>query len=331
MRMKRWIWGSVSALTALAVAAVIALQVSPRPGALLIALWFDHGAAAASRALEKHVPPGIESILDQSYDAASPALKVDIHRPAQDTGALPTIVWIHGGAWISGDKQDVANYLKILAGHGFTAVSVGYALAPRSTYPTQIKQVNHALAYVMLNAAQWRIDPQRIFLAGDSAGAQLAAQLANIIAVPNYARAVGVTAPVEARQVRGVLLFCGAYDFGAINLSGPFGPFLRTVVWSLFGQKNVEGLPAMAQASVLHHVTGAFPPAFITAGNADPLLAQSVAMANKLKTVGVPVDSLFFARDHMPELGHEYQFNLDGNGGRRALHHTLEFLRKNMR
>jgi acetyl esterase/lipase len=193
---------------------------------------------------------------------------------------------------------------------------------------TQIKQVNDALAHVMRNAAQWRIDPQRIFLAGDSAGAQLAAQLANIIAVPEYARAVGVTAAVAAQQVRGVLLFCGVYDFGAINSSGPFGPFLRTVAWSLFGQKSFQGLPAVVQASVLQHATSAFPPAFITAGNADPLLAQSVAMADKLNTLGVPVDSLFFPPGHLPELGHEYQFNLDGNGGRRALHHALTFLRK---
>lgn len=325
----RWLLRLLLSIAAVIAALLLAIQLSPRPGAWLIALLFDQGAASAARALEKHVPPNIESILDLPYDDTSPSLKIDIHRPAAGGAALPAIVWIHGGAWISGDKKDVANYLKILAGHGFTTVSVGYELAPGSVYPAQIKQVNAALTHVMQNADKYRIDRTRLILAGDSAGGQLASQLANLIAVPDYARAIGVTPGASREQLRGVALFCGAYDFNLINLSGTFGPFLKVVVWSLFGQKDISGHPPAQQASVLRHATAAFPPAFITAGNADPLLSQSTAMAERLNSLNVPVDTLFFKPDHAPGLGHEYQFNLDTADGKLALQRVVEFLQAN--
>jgi acetyl esterase len=78
---------------------------------------------------------------------------------------------------------------------------------------------------------------------------------------------------------------------------------------------------------VANYVTGAFPPAFVSAGNADPLLSQSLEMAKVLKAAGVRVDTLFFPDDHEPPLPHEYQFNLDTEAGQLALERSLAFLR----
>jgi acetyl esterase/lipase len=80
--------------------------------------------------------------------------------------------------------------------------------------------------------------------------------------------------------------------------------------------------------SLVPHLTSAYPPAFVSAGNADPLGPQSVAMAEALKKAGVPTETLFFPADYTPPLGHEYQFDLEGAAGRAALRKSVAWLRQ---
>jgi acetyl esterase/lipase len=83
------------------------------------------------------------------------------------------------------------------------------------------------------------------------------------------------------------------------------------VGWSYIGYKDFTHHPKADECSVVRHVTPAYPPSFVSAGNADPLIADSLAMAEALAANGVPVERLFYPRDHNPPLGHEYQFRLD--------------------
>ena len=101
--------------------------------------------------------------------------------------------------------------------------------------------------------------------------------------------------------------------------------------WAFSGSKDFKDNPRFAAAWVLNHVTAEFPPAFISAGNGDPLLPQSIALADKLASRGVRVESLFFASDHRPALPHEYQFNLDNEAGRLALARSVAFLARQIR
>ncbi|KRB41742.1 hypothetical protein ASE02_05385 [Phenylobacterium sp. Root700] len=308
---------------------VAAVYVTPWPGALLIRHVFEKGSADASAALEKHVPAQVTSELGLRYDPADPVALLDIYRPAIVGEALPpTIVWIHGGGYVSGRRGDMANYLKVLAGQGFTTVAIDYSIAPRATYPTPVRQANAALAYLTAEAQALKIDPSRLILAGDSAGAQIAAQMANIIASPVYARAVGISPAVGPEQIRGVLLFCGPYDVELVNFDGPFAPFLSNVLWSYSGSRNFRDHPEFSRMSVTNHVTAAFPPAFISVGDADPLEAQSRALAKVLQARGVAVETLFFPQGHQPALGHEYQFNIDQEAGQQALARSAAFVRR---
>jgi len=322
-------------LWALAVVAILALggyaafQLSPWPSALAIRAAFDKGANTTSQALARHVPQGVSARLDERYDAADSDAHLDVFYPSEiEKGerALTTVVWVHGGGWISGSKNQIANYLKILAGKGYTVVGVDYSVAPGKTYPTPLKQVNAALAYLERNARRLHVDASRIVLAGDSGGAHIAAQVANAVSVPAYAASLGIAPSIGRRQLRGVILYCGGYDFGKIDLDGPFGGFMRTVLWSYFGRKDYLAHPLFATASVVGYLTPDFPPAFISVGNADPLAPQSRVLAEVLAARGVRVDSLFFPDDTAPALGHEYQFNLDNAAGRLALERSLKFL-----
>jgi acetyl esterase len=78
-------------------------------------------------------------------------------------------------------------------------------------------------------------------------------------------------------------------------------------------------------------VTGEFPPSFISAGNGDPLLPQSIALADRLASRGVRVERLFFVSDRQPPLPHEDQFSLDNEAGRLALERSLAFLARQIR
>lgn len=317
------------AVVGMAIAAVTyaALELSPWPAALVYRAFMNRGGEGLNRALERHVPDGVTEVLDQQYAENDADAFLDVYYPSSVNRPLPAIVWVHGGGFLSGHKGQVANYLKILAARGYTTVSVGYSLGPANHYPTPVLQANAALAYLAQHAERLHIDPQRFFLAGDSAGAQVAAQLANVISVPSYAIAVGVPPSIQRTQLRGVILHCGVYDLGLAKFDGAFGHFMRTVVWAYSGRKELGEKARMAEFSVTRFVTADFPPAFISAGNDDPLLPHSRALAEVLASRGVRVDSLFFPDDFRPRLPHEYQFNLDRGAGREALERLVRFLK----
>lgn len=316
--------------TAAAVMAVlfIAVEASPWPSALLIRYGFETDARRVDQALAGRVPGGVSALLNQQYEGADPDARLDVFFPVvaeQDGKSLLTVVWIHGGGWISGSKDYIANYARILAAAGYTIVGVDYSIAPGKTYPTPLRQVNAALSYLEQHASRLHVDPQRFVLAGDSAGAQIAAQLANAITSTDYAREIAIVPALRASQLAGVLLYCGPYDLHFAKGSGVGAWFSRTALWSYGGMRNLAD-PRLATLSVLNYVTPQFPASFISAGNADPLVGQSQALARKLTGLGVKVDTVFFPDDYLPGQPHEYQFNLGSAEGQRALKASLKFL-----
>ncbi|MGH7682073.1 MAG: alpha/beta hydrolase [Candidatus Eiseniibacteriota bacterium] len=326
MKSLRWILTAVVLLVALV---TLAFKVSPWPSALIIRHAFNTDAAAKAKALRKHVPGGVAERLNQHYALHDRDARLDVFFPSDvesTTRALPTIVWVHGGGWISGSKQDVANYVRILAGRGFTTVGIDYSIAPAHTYPTPLRQVNEALGYLTRNAARLHVDPDRLILAGDSGGAHIVSQVAVLVGDPSYAKRLGITPAVRREQLAGMLLYCGAYDVSGARLDGPYGSFLKTMLWAYSGERSFQMDTRFETATVIRYVTPRFPPSFISAGNGDPLESQSRAMAARLVGLGVRVDSLFYPEDLDPALPHEYQFNLDSEAGRGALDRSVAFL-----
>jgi acetyl esterase len=324
--MRRALAWTLGVLGLVAAAGYAAVELSPWPAVLVYRAFMDRGGEEANLALARYVPPAISALTEQRYDANDADAVLDVYFPTQASAALPAIVWIHGGGFFSGDKGQVANYSKILAARGYTTVAVGYSLGPKSHYPKPVRQANAALGYLMRNAQRLHIDPARIFLAGDSAGAHIAAQVANAISVPAYATTIGIAPAISRAQLRGVILYCGIYDLSLANSRGPYGHFMHTASWAYSGRRDGLKAEHLSEFSVVRFVTNDFPPAFISAGNADPLLAHSKELAHSLAKQGVAVESLFFADDLKPALPHEYQFNLDRPEGREALERSVKFL-----
>ena len=323
--MKRFVLWSAGIVVALVVALVLAFVLSPWPSAYVIGRAFSGGDSASEARLEKHVPAGIVTRRDLAYGDGRDEV-FDINYPDGASAALPVIVWVHGGGWIGGSKDGVANYLKVLAGHDYATVGVEYSTGYGSVYPKPVRQVNAALGHLVRHAAELRIDPERIVLAGDSAGAQIAAQQALLVTDPAYAARVGIAPALPPQRLRALVLVSGAYDLDAVDYAGEQGWFLRTVLWAYSGTRNFRDNEPFRLMSITPHVTAAFPRSFISSGNGDPLAPQAVALADRLRELGVGVDTLFFPADLSPALPHEYQFDLDTPQGREAMARMLAFL-----
>jgi acetyl esterase/lipase len=314
---------------ALGVIAALVWTLSPWPAALLIRGMFEKGAADTVKEMLPYAPDGgLDEHLDVSYGPSGADTSLDVFTPSGSSGPLPTVVWIHGGAWISGDKENVRPYVRMLAAKGYTTASLNYTVGPEATYPTALTQLNDALAFLVAHADEFNIDPSRIVIAGDSAGSNLTSQLATLTTSPDYASLVGIEPALTKDQLRAVILNCGIYDVSGIpNAPGIGGWGFRIALWAYLGERDWSNTPGGQEMSTLDYVTADFPETWISGGNADPLTpVQSEKLAAKLDGLGVPVTTVFYPEDHVPALPHEYQFHLDFADAQSAFDSTVAFL-----
>ena len=313
-------------------AGLVALRISPWPSVWLIRRAFSLGGRRDARRIADQVIPPVAAITDLAYRDDDPDATLDVYQPqdGRQSVSRATVVWVHGGGFVAGDKSDVAGYLRLLAAEGFTTVAINYSVAPRYRYPLPVRQLGDALRFLQREAPGLGIDPDRIVLAGDSAGAQIAAQVAAVVAEPDYAQALGLDPPLRPDQLRGVVLFCGPYDVDLTHDARGLAQWaIQTFVWSYSGvrrltpQMQVEDL-----FSVARHVTSRYPPSFVSVGNADFLAAHSHRLAEQLTAAGAEVDTLFFPSNHEPPLHHEYQFDLGRPEAAAALARVVGFLRR---
>lgn len=317
------------AFLAAGVAMAVVSYVSPWPAALLIRSLFEVTANKTVSEMLPYVPKtGIDAKYNVSYGPDGADTTFDAFSPSDSTGPLPTVIWIHGGAWISGDKENVDPYVKIIASKGYTTIALNYTVAPEASYPTALTQLNDALGFLVDHADDYRIDPNNLVIAGDSAGSQYTAQLATMITSPAYAKKVGIEPKLTPSQLTAVILTCGIYDVKGIpDAPGLGGWGFRTALWAYLGVKDWAHTAGGEQMTTIDDVTADFPKTFITGGNTDPLTAtQSKPFAAQLQSLGVPVTELFWPADTKPGLPHEYQFHLDLKDAQVALDQTVAFL-----
>ncbi|WP_017545377.1 alpha/beta hydrolase [Nocardiopsis prasina] len=152
-------------------------------------LYRERGAAARDRLrVEESVPYGDE-----------PGERCHLF-PAGASGS-PALVFVHGGHWQESGIDDACFAAENAVRHGLAYVAVGYGLAPERTLPDMIASVERALVWIADRGPSFGIDPDRMYVAGSSAGAHL---LACALADPATPR------------VRGALLLSGLYDLTEI-------------------------------------------------------------------------------------------------------------------
>lgn len=248
---------------------------------------------------------------------------LDIYHPENINESIPVILWIHGGGYVGGSKDSRQDYGMALAEAGYLVANINYTLAPEQLYPGPIFQANEAIAYLKQHAAQYGGDMERLFIGGDSAGAQIASQVAAVISNAELANTLGILPAIAAEHLNGALLMCGLFDMQTVRTTE--FPNIDKFLAAYTGVEPFESYQRIDELSTVNHITPAYPPVFITVGDADPFFSQSEELVSILQSHQIAVDSVFFKGSNKG-LKHEYQYALDTVEAQETLKKTLNFL-----
>lgn len=248
-----------------------------------------------------------EGVLLRERDGT--ALTADIYVP-EGAGPFPTLLYLHGGSWVLWSARHMRKLCMQIAARGFVVVNVEYGLAPEHPWPWAVEDTIYAARWVSKNVGQYRGRPEEVFIGGDSAGANLSASA--ICALKGLGETIdpGDLAGVPV-SFAGALLLYGVFDFPLL-FAEPGSNFASGIIettWNLaylgpnFVRVHREPLVSPYYAPNL----AAFPPAYISCGDRDALLPQSLRFTGALVDADVPTTvSVVEGADHaflmMPDI-----------------------------
>ncbi len=227
-------------------------------------------------------------------------LQADIFTPPNERRDRPSVLLVHGGGWLQGDRSQLRGYGIQLARHGFVCMASEYRLSGEAKWPAQIHDVKAALRYLRANADRLGTDPNKIAVSGNSAGGHLSLM-------------VGATPNVEVFEGKGGHTGVGTECAAVVAIYPP--TLLRVgevgdAIAALLGPKASRD--AEDAASPITYVHRNFPPTLLIHGNADDIvpIEASFSMYRALADAGAPVelhtyDGAPHAFDTVPELGRQ--------------------------
>jgi acetyl esterase/lipase len=232
------------------------------------------------------VVSGTETVLahkDLSYvPNGHPLQKLDLYVPQRNEERLPLIVWIHGGGWKGGSKEECPPLL--WSGKGFAVASINYRLSQHAKFPAQIKDCKAAIRWLRIQSKKYKIDPDRVVAWGGSAGGHLASLVGTAQDVPNWEQGSGI----GSSQVQAVIDWYGRADLTPVSTDPALA---ESPSASLLGGCGREVDELSREASPLMHVSRDDPPFLIMHGELDNVVPvrQSRTFAEALKKAGVKV------------------------------------------
>jgi len=227
-------------------------------------------------------------------------LHCDVFLPPEPGTDRTAILLVHGGGWSSGDRTQLRGYGILLARLGFVCVACEYRLSGEAIWPAQIHDVKAALRFVRANADRYGIDPDKIAVSGNSAGAHLALMLAGLAdgQLEGEGGHPGVSTAIAA---------CVAiYPPTELRVAHP-----KDMIGLLLGGQVTREIEI--EASPLTYATADFPPTMLVHGNADEVVpvSASFAMYHALNRAGAAVELHVY--DGMP-----HAFDVERDFGRQV-------------
>jgi len=268
----------------------------------LQSLIFNLSAARSDKKRDDAIPlpQGVTECRNISYGPHGDWNLLDVYYPEKTDSPLPTIVSIHGGGYVYGSKEIYRRYGMDMAKRGFAFVNFNYRLAPKWKFPSPLADTNAVLKWVQMNARRYHLDPQRIILLGDSAGAQLASQYAAIHTNPEYASLFELNLPKVT--IRALGLNCGRYDI--VNW---MAKKRKGLALDYLGKEIPADDPRL---DVLGAVTGDYPPAYITTAHNDFLKADAEPMFRFLNSKGVSCGWKCYGSPEQKNVAHVFHVNI---------------------
>ena len=268
----------------------------------LQSILFNINASQSDRKRDAAIPlpAGITECRNISYGSHGKWSLLDVYYPDGTTSPLPTIVSIHGGGYVYGTKEIYRRYGMDMARRGFAFVNFNYRLAPKWKFPTPLWDTNAVMEWICKNAARYHLDPQRIIVVGDSAGAQLASQYAAIATNPEYAALFHMTVPEIT--IRALGLNCGMYDMSTQAVGPRKGIYL-----DYLGRELPDSDPRFR---VLESITTHYPPAYITTACHNFLRANAEPLYGFLKSKGIRTGWKCYGSEADEAIGHVFHVNI---------------------
>ncbi|WP_026100575.1 alpha/beta hydrolase [Synechococcus sp. PCC 7336] len=236
-------------------------------------------------------------------------LHLAIYRPLRG-GNNPAIVTIYGGSWQRGSPSDHEAFNRYMAGRGYTAISIDYRHAPEYRFPTQLEDVQTAIAWIRDRAAEYRVDTDRIAVLGRSAGAQLAMLLAYSPETPPLRAVVSYYGPIDL-----------ANGYRHPPFPDPIGT--RRVLETFLGGSPAQFPSLYRQASPIHLVKENLPPTLLVYGSRDRVVEARYArgLAEQLHAAGNRA-----ALIEIPWADHAFDTVFNGVSSQLSLYYTERFL-----
>jgi acetyl esterase/lipase len=231
-------------------------------------------------------------------------LRADVFRPPAHLGdpprrGWPAILLVHGGAWQTGDRSQLRGYGILFARAGYLAVACEYRLSPEARWPEHLHDVKATLRWMRANAADLRLDPDRLVISGNSAGGHLALVAAGTPDVPDLEGDGGH--PGVGTAVAACIAIYPPTKLYGENPEADIRP-----VELITDQPSDE---IARQASPVTWAGPGFPPTLLVHGGADAVVpvASSLVMYDALSRAGVSVDLHIYAdQPHAFDAGRRY-------------------------
>jgi acetyl esterase/lipase len=236
----------------------------------------DPFAGAIDIYRQYQVTPNITYLTANNWEA-----KLDVYRHRETTGPNRTLIYIHGGGWTGGSKEQSSLAFLPFLQMGWNVVNVEYRLARVSLAPAAVEDCLCAVRWIYRNAKQYNIDTSRLVITGNSAGAHLALTSGMIPPAAGLDRQCPGT---EELKVAAIINWYGITD--VVDLLD--GPNMKTyaVTW-LGSMPNREEIAR--RVSPLTYVRRGLPPVITIHGDADPTVpyTHGVRLRDALTKVGV--------------------------------------------
>ncbi len=231
-------------------------------------------------------------------EADGKKLTLDIYRLKEPKNPY-LIVWIHGGAWHSGNKEKPP--LGMLT-HGYALASVDFRASTEKAFPGPVHDIKAAIRFLRANAVQYGYKSDKIIIWGASSGGHLAALVATTNNNPTLEGTLGNHTNTSS-SVQACIDFFGPTNFLTIlSQSTPHGLNVRLPALAILLGKPVEQVPELAKlASPVYQVSAGDPPLFIVHGEQDNQVPinQSIELMNAYRSKNLPVQIEF-----IPNAGH---------------------------
>tara|TARA_B100000579_G_scaffold205789_1_gene168194 strand:+ start:545 stop:1423 length:879 start_codon:yes stop_codon:yes gene_type:complete len=217
------------------------------------------------------------------------SLKLDLHLPKKVKGSK-LVVWIHGGGWHKGSKNDCK--IKWLTTHGYSVASISYRLSQIAKFPAQIHDCKAAIRWLRAQENKFGYDSSKIVAAGASAGGYLATLLGTSDGVKQLEGNVGGNLEMNS-SLSGIINYYGPTDFILRSKTQPHrANKVGSVVYNLLGGGADKKVKLATLASPVYHVTKNDPPILIFHGDKDAtvLIDQANAITSAYKKMNLSVN-----------------------------------------